>query len=104
MPPGITAALMPTSAYFVATVDAGRLRTGGADSVIEVPFGKLTSVHCMSNAHSIVRPAMTDLSFATMSTAVQARGALIVAAMQATATAVRVKCDARNMGRLSKIG
>ena len=58
----------------------------------------------MSNAHSIVRPAMTDLSFATMSTAVQASGALIVAAMQATATVVRVKSEARDMGKLRRCG
>ena len=57
----------------MTTVFAGRPAAFGAVRVSTVPFGWLTSVHFMSNAHSMVRPAITLLSAAIMSTAVQAR-------------------------------
>src|SRR5882762_6343062 len=88
-PPGMTLALTPTAEYFVMTVFAGSLTPGGAVSMSGVPLGWLTSVHCMSNAHSMVRPATTDLSIATMSTAVQASETLSVTTMQTMAIDAR---------------
>ena len=58
---------------------SGRPVAFGAVSVSTVPLGWLTSVHFMSNAHSMVRPAMTLLSVAIMSTAVQAAAMPMVA-------------------------
>jgi hypothetical protein len=63
----MTPALTPTTGYFVATRTSGRSRSFGAESVSSVPFGWLTSVHFMSKAHSMVLPAMTELSAATLS-------------------------------------
>lgn len=72
-------ALIPTTGYFVTTVLAGRPVDLGALRVSGVPFGWLTSVHFISKAHSMVRPATTLLSAAIMSTAVQASAAPVVA-------------------------
>ena len=80
------AGLTPTTAYLLATFVVGRLRLGGALMATVVPLGRLTSVHCMSNAHSMVRPAITDLSAATRLTAVQASDPLQVATTQTPAT------------------
>ena len=71
-PPGMISALMPTTACVVTTFTGGRPSSAGAVKVSSVPLGWLLSVHFMSNAHSMVRPAMTVLSAAMMSTAVQA--------------------------------
>src|SRR5436190_16296089 len=84
--PGRVAALTPTTAYFEATVTAGKFRWAGAVKSRLVPFGRLTRVHCMSKDHSMVRPLTTDASAATSWTAVQARDALKVAAIDAAAT------------------
>jgi len=63
----------PTTGYCVSISTAGRPSALGAASVSFTPFGRLMSVHFMSTAHSIIRPAMTVLSAARRSTAVQAR-------------------------------
>ena len=96
--PGMIAGLMPATAYFEVTVTAGSLRAAVAVMVSGVPLGRLTRVHCISNAHSMVRPVITVESAATMSTAVQAMAALKVAATEIAATI------ALNMARVVLLG
>ena len=91
-------ALTPTTGYRVVTVLSGRPVALGALSVSVVPVGWLTSVHFMSNAHSMVRPAITLLSAAMRSTAVQAAAAPIIA------TRARVAAMLRFMVRSSEFG
>jgi hypothetical protein len=70
--PAKTPGAIATKAYLLDRLVAGSFSDAGALREIGVPLGFTVSCHLISKAHSIVLPATTDPSFATILTAVHA--------------------------------